>query len=139
MDDFRKVEGHYAGKKIPEGEFFLNTLVRDFSIPRDRVEKFADIFIANLAFLRAFTGSDAPEEIASSDDKQVTIKTSRTVSQNVRPREFLETCFVMMPFGNWFDKYYQDIYIPAIKDAGFEPVRADELFSTGSVVEQIWE
>ena len=29
--------------------------------------------------------------------------------------------------------------MPAIKEAGFEPVRADELFTTGSVVEQIWE
>jgi hypothetical protein len=45
----------------------------------------------------------------------------------------------MMPFGEWFDRYYQDIYVPAIREAGFEPIRADELFSTGSVVEQIWE
>jgi hypothetical protein len=45
----------------------------------------------------------------------------------------------MMPFGAWFDRYYQDIYAPAIKEAGFEPIRADELFTTGSVVEQIWE
>jgi hypothetical protein len=45
----------------------------------------------------------------------------------------------MMPFGSWFDRYYQEIYVPAIKEAGFEPVRADELFTTGSVVEQIWE
>ena len=44
-----------------------------------------------------------------------------------------------MPFGEWFDRYHQEIYVPAIKDAGLEPVRADELFSTGSVVEQIWE
>ena len=44
-----------------------------------------------------------------------------------------------MPFGEWFDRYYQEIYVPAIKEAGFEPVRADELFTTGSVVEQIWE
>ena len=33
----------------------------------------------------------------------------------------------------------KEVYIPAIKEAGFEPVRADELFSSGSVVEQIWE
>jgi hypothetical protein len=45
----------------------------------------------------------------------------------------------MMPFGSWFDRYYQEIYVPAIKEAGFEPVRADELFTTGSVMEQIWE
>lgn len=29
--------------------------------------------------------------------------------------------------------------MPAIKYAGFEPVRADGLFSIGSVMEQIWE
>lgn len=143
VEDFRKVEEHYAGKKIPDGEFFLNTLVREFSVPRDRVEKFAEVFVANLEFLRAFTTSDAAEEIvileAHSEDRTETIKPSRTLSQNARPREFLETCFVMMPFGSWFDRYYQEIYAPAIKDAGFEPVRADELFSTGSVVEQIWE
>jgi hypothetical protein len=64
---------------------------------------------------------------------------SPVVSKEPRVREFLDTCFVMMPFGPWFDRYYQEIYIPAIKEAGFEPVRADELFTTGSVVEQIWE
>jgi hypothetical protein len=45
----------------------------------------------------------------------------------------------MMPFGEWFDRYYTEVYVPAIKEAGLEPVRADELFTTGSVVEQIWE
>lgn len=54
-------------------------------------------------------------------------------------REFLDSCFVMMPFGEWFDGYYQEIYAPAIKDAGFEPIRADQIFDTGSVVEQIWQ
>jgi len=36
-------------------------------------------------------------------------------------------------------EYIINIYIPAIKKVGFEPASADELFSTGSVVEQIWE
>jgi hypothetical protein len=64
---------------------------------------------------------------------------SPVLSKEPRSREFLDTCFEMMPFGEWFDRYYQEIYVPAIKDAGFEPVRADELFTTGSVVEQIGE
>ena len=46
---------------------------------------------------------------------------------------------MMMAFGNWFDKYYDVVYAPAIKEAGFEPVRGDQMFSTGTVVEQIWE
>lgn len=45
----------------------------------------------------------------------------------------------MMPFGQWMDSYYREIYVPAIREAGLEAVRADELFSTGSVIEQIWE
>jgi hypothetical protein len=45
----------------------------------------------------------------------------------------------MMPFGHWPDLYYKDILSPAIKEAGMEPLRADELFSTGTVIEQIWE
>lgn len=42
-----------------------------------------------------------------------------------------------MPFGQWMDAYYRGIYVPAIREAGLEPVRADELFSTGSVIEQV--
>jgi hypothetical protein len=38
-----------------------------------------------------------------------------------------------------FDRYHQDICAPAIKEAGFEPIGADELFTTGSVLEQIRE
>ncbi len=45
----------------------------------------------------------------------------------------------MMPFGEWFNVYYTEIYTQAIKDAGMEPMRADRLFSTGTVIEQIWE
>ncbi|MGD0542025.1 MAG: hypothetical protein ABSB33_10945, partial [Tepidisphaeraceae bacterium] len=40
---------------------------------------------------------------------------------------------------DWYDRYFKDIYIPATREAGFEPIRADGLFSTGSVMEQIWE
>jgi len=56
-----------------------------------------------------------------------------------RVRKYLDTCFVIMPFGGWFDRYYQEIYAKAITEAGFEPIRADEIFTTGSVVDQVWE
>src|ERR1700677_841607 len=57
-------------------------------------------------------GTTPPDKIPSS-----------ALPREPRIREFLDTCFVMMPFGSWFDRYYQDIYTPAIKEAGFEPVR----------------
>jgi len=139
--DFKRVEEFYGGKRIPEDEFFLNTLVRTFNIPKDRVERFAEVFTGNLKFLKAFdvTRSSAGEIPTGTSMPSVEEKPQQTLSKEPRIREFLDTCFVMMPFGDWFDLYYQNIYVPAIKEAGFEPVRADEVFTTGSVVEQIWE
>lgn len=141
VEDFKKVDAFYGTKRIPEDEYFLNTLTRQFGIPRDRASVFADVFRANVTFLRSFnvqTGA-TPEDITAptppTDEVTIIAKTGK----ERRVREFLDTCFVMMPFGGWFDRYYQEVYVPAIKEAGLEPVRADELFSTGSVVEQIWE
>ena len=139
------MESFYGGKRIPEDEFFLNTLTREFNIPRERVDTFAKIFLENLKYLRAFSasGSSFEPQTTASDPGSPPTPAERIPSPIVlkepRAREFLDTCFVMMPFGEWFDRYYQEIYVPAIKEAGFEPVRGDELFNTGSVVEQIWE
>lgn len=142
VEDFKKVEAFYQNKKLPEDEFFQNTLVREFNIPRDRVGKFTEVFTANLEFLKAFRAEDkiteTPAQAAESKGDGAII-TKKIEIHAERVREFLDTCFVMMPFGPWSDVYYRDIYVPAIKDAGFEPVRGDELFSTGSVMEQIWE
>lgn len=140
VPDFKSVADFYGGKRIPEDEFFLNTLSRQFKIPRDRANIFAEVFVTNLKFLKAFDVKAAPvDEVATESSASDSSPTTRVVSKEPRVREYLDTCFMMMPFGGWFDKYYQEIYVPAIKDAGFEPVRADELFNTGSVVEQIWE
>src|SRR3989338_1257994 len=44
VEDFKKVEDFYKCKKLPEDEFFENTLVREFHIPRERVQAFIQIF-----------------------------------------------------------------------------------------------
>jgi hypothetical protein len=49
-----------------------------------------------------------------------------------------KTCFVVMPFGGWFNRYYRDVYVPAIKEAGLVPRRADDLFRPSPIVEDIW-
>jgi hypothetical protein len=51
----------------------------------------------------------------------------------------LDSCFVIMPFGGHWDEYYEQIYAPAIVDAGIQPVRADEDFGAGSVLKDIVE
>lgn len=133
------MEEFYKGKKLPEDEFFENTLYREFSIPRERIRSFIDTFTSNLNFLHAFR----PERPSPRDERSELRPREPEVGgdepEEVGGRQFLDTCFVMMPFGDWMDLYYQEVFIPAIKEAGMEPVRADELFSTGSVIEQIWE
>jgi hypothetical protein len=50
-----------------------------------------------------------------------------------------DICFVIMPFGGWFDNYYKDIYFPAIENSGLVPRRADDLFRPSNIVQDIWE
>jgi|KBSSwiStaDraftv2_1062776.scaffolds.fasta_scaffold79743_2 hypothetical protein len=50
-----------------------------------------------------------------------------------------ESCFVIMPFGGPRDRYYNDVYAPAISEAGIRPRRADEISSAGSVLQNIVE
>lgn len=140
VNEFKTVEEFYGGKRIPDDEFFLNTLTRNFNIPKDRVERFSEIFKTNLTYLKSFDVYNPSEKKENINEPIIEYTaTPSSLVKEQRVRKFLDTCFVMMPFGEWYDKYYKEIYISAIKDAGFEPVRADELFHTGSVVEQIWE
>lgn len=139
VEDFSKVEDFYKGKKLPEDEFFENNLFREFSIPRERVKAFIETFTSNLNYLHAFQ----PDRTGPGPVLESTLRSSEPDllggDDSSSGRQFLDTCFVMMPFGQWMDAYYREIYVPAIREAGLEPVRADELFSTGSVIEQIWE
>jgi len=47
------------------------------------------------------------------------------------------SCFVIMPFGGTWDQYYAQIYEPAIREAGLVPVRADDVFRAGSILQDI--
>jgi hypothetical protein len=44
-----------------------------------------------------------------------------------------------MPFGEWFDEYYDNIYQPAIEEAGLIPRRADDLYRPSAIVHDIWD
>ena len=51
----------------------------------------------------------------------------------------LDICFTIMPFGGWFDDYYDSVFRPAIKAAGLKPRRADDLYRPSTIVNDIWE
>lgn len=46
-------------------------------------------------------------------------------------------CFVLMPFIKSFDDVYRRVIAPAVRQAGLEVMRADEMFAPGSIMEQI--
>lgn len=48
------------------------------------------------------------------------------------------SCFVISPFGQPFDEYYEKIYQPAIAKAGLQPIRGDEVYNTGAVIDDIF-
>src|SRR4051812_43641690 len=42
-----------------------------------------------------------------------------------------------MPFGGMWDEYYTKIYVPAIEKCELAPVRADDVFRAGSILQDI--
>ena len=55
-----KIYQHYNNGKLPQGDFFLNVLERDFSVPRDRCQECADLVLNNgkfVGFIRDVQGS----------------------------------------------------------------------------------
>lgn len=50
-----------------------------------------------------------------------------------------DSCFTIMPFGGWFDTYYESIYVPAIQAADLVARRADDLYRPSTIVHDIWE
>jgi hypothetical protein len=61
-------------------------------------------------------------------------KASFTAEGASNPR----TCFIIMPFGNSFERYYGNIFVPAVTEVGLNPVRADSLFRSSPIVADIW-
>lgn len=140
VEQFKQVNDYYRGKPLPEDEYFANTLTREFQIQRERVETFIRVFIENINYLRSFQANvEVTAETPTRQDRDTLHSPESVDPRPGEPREFLDTCFVLMPFGPWPDRYFKEIYVPAIRDAGFEPIRADGLFNSGSVIEQIWD
>lgn len=50
-----------------------------------------------------------------------------------------EVCFIIMPYGGPFDRYYEKIYAPAVMDAGLRPKRADSIFASGAILTDVWQ
>jgi hypothetical protein len=69
--------------------------------------------------------------------KKASSKSSRSKKHAKRETK-QDTCFIIMPFGEWFDFYHDTIYVPAIKASGLIPKRADDLYRPSAIVNDIW-
>src|SRR6185312_13473672 len=114
-------------------------VTKEFGVQRERVQKFTEIFLANIDYLQSFgvttLGTGQPSQTNAQSNTDLPISATSIVGG----REHINTCFVLMPFGSYYDMYFNELYSPAIKDAGLDPERADSIFTTGTVMEQIWD
>jgi hypothetical protein len=46
-------------------------------------------------------------------------------------------CFVVMQFGKPYDVYWEEVIRPIAREAGFEPVRADDIYGPGAILQDI--
>ena len=44
-----------------------------------------------------------------------------------------------MPFGEWYDAYYDRIFCPAIKAAKLTPCRSDDIFRPSAIINDVWK
>jgi hypothetical protein len=64
--------------------------------------------------------------------------TKKSAKAKTTTKPVKDICFTIMPFGGWLDDYYINIYSHAIRNAGLEPKRADDLFRPSTIVQDIW-
>jgi hypothetical protein len=62
---FKAVFDYYKGKKFPEQQFFINTVVREFDVATAQAEKFFEVFSANLRFVGLVRDTPGGDWLAS--------------------------------------------------------------------------
>ncbi len=133
---------HYRGENIPDLEFFENTLVDTFGIPKEKTAEFIAIFKDSLKSAKLIEEHSGKTRVLDvSDEIRVDADSSKEIKSLSKGAKIGtgDICFVVMPFAPPLGDYYTKVYEPAIKKAGLIPIRADaEIFGTGKIIDQIW-
>lgn len=136
------IYNHYRGENFPDDEFFNNALIERFKVPSAKISEVKSIFFSCLDFAQLFEEHGGKKRILDLSESITTDKKDDHLKKLEKNAGVVEgdTCFVMMPFANPVGSYYEKIYEKAIIKAGLRPVRADnEIFSTGKIIDQVWE
>jgi CAP12/Pycsar effector protein, TIR domain len=74
---FAKIFDYYKNKKFPEGEFFANTIVRQFGVPTEHAERCAEVFRANMEFVGLLKDASGSQYLSADlGSAQATLKPS---------------------------------------------------------------
>lgn len=133
---------HYRGENLPDRQFFDNALEDTFSVPKEKLSEFKDIFTSSLRTASLLEEHDGRVRVL---DAASSMESAEESSDYIEKLSFGvsiksgDSCFVMMPFGSPIGEYYSSIYKPAIEKANLMPVRADnEIFGAGKIMDQVW-
>jgi hypothetical protein len=139
--DISEVYQNYRGENLPDDQFFVNTVVENFKIPKESALEFKQIFLESLEAAQLLEKHsdkirivDIGADVSSSSlsDKIKKVGKASQVSPS-------DSCFVMQPFAPPLGDYYEKIYKPAIEKAGLKAFRADaDIFGTGKIIDQVW-
>jgi len=124
-------------KMLEEGLHVLNLKT---SKKQSFDDKLADFFRTIQEELDARAGTklrNSKPEMFEDVSKETLEATSRAPDASTLLMSSSNLCFILMPFGEPFDILYREIIKPAVIDSGLKPVRADEIYSPGSIMEQI--
>jgi hypothetical protein len=134
----------YRSENLPDTEFLVNTLVDSFNVPREQVDEFIGVFTTTLK------EAELLEELSNGKLRVLDVSSPADTGTQVGQEQIKklskgltvaadDTCFVMMPFAIPVGGYYDSIYKPAIEKAKLKADRADaDLYSTGKIIDQIW-
>lgn len=133
---------HYRGENLPDRQFFDNALEDSFSIPKEKLSEFKDVFTNTLRTASLLEDNDGRIRVldaaSSIETDEETSNYIEKLSSGVSIKSG-DSCFVMMPFGSPIGECYSVVYKPAIEKANLVPVRADnEIFGTGKIMDQVW-
>ena len=133
---------HYRGENLPDDEFFNNALSEKFKVPEDKIEEFKSIFFESLNTADLLIIKDEKQRVI---DVTIGDESKNEINKNIKKLEKevkiskSDRCFVMMPFSEPINSYYEKVFKPGVEKAGLMPIRADdEIFATGKIIDQIW-
>ena len=134
----RDVYQHFRGESLPDGQFFENVLVDTYSVPRDKVSEFIEVFLTDTKTAGVLVEDHGKKRLLDVGAAAAVATTSLQKAAKAANVAVGDSCFVMMPFLDPLGKHYELIYKPAIERAGLTPVRADsDIFGTGKIIDQI--